>query len=449
MKRGLGVERQAFGGKIEGPAVFIHGRLDVGHKRRCMPCDCFTGSMGNGGVRGMHLLSEGACKAGEFGEFPADDRLAEINVGKDPVERPLGGVIGGGLEQWNRNVGPVLCSCSAKSILAFEMMEKCALGDTGFRTQIIHRGGIVALDADQLDGCIKDPAACGNFRFNVHGRNIPTGWYVSSSKLLRLNFFSPQRDFPVSARFRYRCFMKNFRTILACTILTASANSALSEPVKGVVELFTSQSCSSCPPADKVFGQVIRRDGVLGLAFHVDYWNYLNWKDTFSSADSTRRQYDYATSLHSSQVYTPQLIVNGKHVVSAGSPEKLLKVISDASAAPALPVAVDAALVGGRLVVNTGGGSGEANLILAIFDESETVKVERGENGGKQLTYHNAVTGLRTIGMWKGKALEVELPRKEYLTEKGQGCAVLLQRITQQGTPGEIIGAAVVSGTGS
>jgi hypothetical protein len=69
--------------------------------------------------------------------------------------------------------------------------------------------------------------------------------------------------------------------------------------------------------------------------------------------------------------------------------------------------------------------------------------------GGKQITYHNSVTGLRTIGMWKGKALEVELPRKEYLTKAGQGCAVLLQRITPQGTPGEIIGAAVVSGTGS
>lgn len=241
--------------------------------------------------------------------------------------------------------------------------------------------------------------------------------------------------------------MKKIQIILMCSaIATASAQA---EPVKGVVELFTSQSCSSCPPADKVFGEVIQRDGVLGLAFHVDYWNYLNWKDTFSSPEATRRQYDYATSLHSSQVYTPQLIVNGKHVVSAGSPGKLLKVMSEAGSGAALPVAVDAELVGGRLVVKAGGGAGEANLVLAIFDESETVTIERGENGGKQLKYHNSVTGLHTIGMWKGKALEVELPRKEYLNKTGQGCAVLLQRVTPEGTPGEIIGAAVVSPNGA
>jgi hypothetical protein len=244
--------------------------------------------------------------------------------------------------------------------------------------------------------------------------------------------------------------MKKLRVALICsTVTVAGIAAAQAEPVKGVVELFTSQSCSSCPPADKVFGEVIQRDGVLGLAFHVDYWNYLNWKDTFSSPEATRRQYDYATSLHSSQVYTPQMIVNGKHVVSAGSPEKLVKVMSEAGAEKSLPVAVAAELDGGRLVVTAGAGSGEANLVLAIFDENETVNVERGENGGKQITYHNSVTGLRTIGMWKGKALEVELPRKEYLTKAGQGCAVLLQRITPQGTPGEIIGAAVVSGTGS
>jgi hypothetical protein len=239
--------------------------------------------------------------------------------------------------------------------------------------------------------------------------------------------------------------MKKFLTVLACSILAISSGGALAEPVKGVVELFTSQSCSSCPPADKVFGEVIKRDGVLGLAFHVDYWNYLNWRDTFSSAESTQRQRDYAQSLHSSQVYTPQLIVNGKHVVSAGSPEKLVKVMDEAGAGSALPVAVEAELVKGRLRVSAGEGEGEANLVLAVFDERETVNVERGENGGRELTYHNSVTGLHTISMWKGKAIEVELPRKEYLNKAGQGCAVLLQRVTAEGTPGEIIGAAVVS----
>lgn len=241
--------------------------------------------------------------------------------------------------------------------------------------------------------------------------------------------------------------MKKIQIILMCSAIAAA--SAQAEPVKGVVELFTSQSCSSCPAADKVFGEVIKREGVLGLAFHVDYWNYLNWKDTFSSPESTRRQRDYAQSLHSSQVYTPQLIVNGRHVVSAGSPEKLIKVMDAAGTGSALPVAVKAELFNGRLHVSAGAGSGEANLVLAVFDELETVNIERGENSGKKLVNHNAVTSLRTIGMWKGKAMEVELPRKECLNKTGQSCAVLLQRVTPEGTPGEIIGAAVVSLNGA
>ena len=222
----------------------------------------------------------------------------------------------------------------------------------------------------------------------------------------------------------------------------ASANA---EPVRGVVELFTSQSCSSCPPADRVLGEVIKRGDVLGLAFHVDYWNYLNWKDTFSSAESTKRQYDYATSLHSRQVYTPQMIVNGKDVVAAGSPEAVFQVM-DAAGSGALAVNVSASIENETLVVNAGSGKGEANLVLVVFESRETVDIKHGENSGKKIEYRNAVTQVQTLGMWKGEPLAVELPKKEYLAKKGYGCAVILQRVTPQGTPGEIIGAAIVSG---
>lgn len=223
---------------------------------------------------------------------------------------------------------------------------------------------------------------------------------------------------------------------------------ATAEPLRGVVELFTSQSCSSCPPADKVFGEVIRRGDVLGLSFHVDYWNYLDWKDTFSSPEATKRQYDYAKSLHSSQVYTPQMIVNGKDVVATGSPETVFKAL-DAAAGNALSVAVTAKIENDRLAVNAGKGVGEANLVLMVFESRETVEIQRGENRGRKLEYRNAVTQVRTIGMWKGDELSVELPKKEYLAEKGYGCAVILQRVAPDGAPGEIIGAALVSGLGS
>jgi hypothetical protein len=224
---------------------------------------------------------------------------------------------------------------------------------------------------------------------------------------------------------------------------------AMADPVRGVVELFTSQSCSSCPPADKVLGEVIMRGDVLGLAFHVDYWNYLDWKDTFSSKESTQRQYAYATSFHTTQVYTPQLIVNGKDVVSAGSPEGVFKVMDAASAKNSLSVPVTAKLEAGRLVVSAGPGKGEANLVLAVFEKRETVDIKRGENRGRKIEYRNAVIDLRTIGMWKGEELSVELPSKEYLAKKGYGCAVILQRVTADGTPGEIIGASIVAGAGA
>lgn len=240
------------------------------------------------------------------------------------------------------------------------------------------------------------------------------------------------------------------RNLALCAVIlgiSAMQTTASADPVRGVVELFTSQSCSSCPPADKVFGEVILRGDVLGLAYHVDYWNYLDWKDTFSSAQSTKRQYDYAKSFHSSQVYTPQMIVNGKDVVAAGTPGDVFKVMDKASGST-LNVPVVAKIENDRLIVNAGKGSGEANLVLVVFESRETVEIERGENRGKLFEYRNAVTEVRTIGMWKGEDLSVELPKKEYLVEKGYGCAVILQRVTDEGTPGEIIGAALVSGLG-
>ncbi len=237
---------------------------------------------------------------------------------------------------------------------------------------------------------------------------------------------------------------------LATLTILSGLGGAVAEPVKGVVELFTSQSCSSCPPADKVLGTLIKRDGIIGLAYHVDYWDYLDWKDTFSSKESTARQHGYATSFHSTQVYTPQLIVNGRTSVKAGSPDHVFAAIDDmAKSGEGLPVTVGANLDKDRLSVTAGKGAGTANLVLVIFDAKETVSIERGENSGKTIEYHNAVTDIQTIGMWKGEELVVELPRGEYLKEKGYGCAVLLQRMTDQNTPGEIIGATIITDASS
>ena len=221
-----------------------------------------------------------------------------------------------------------------------------------------------------------------------------------------------------------------------------SAVSANAEPVKGVVELFTSQSCSSCPPADKLFGELVEKDGVIGLAWHVDYWNYLDWKDTFSSDEATKRQYAYAKAFGSKQVYTPQFVLNGREPVQSETVQASLEKASETSS---LPVTILASTGKDRLIVNAGPGSGEANLIIVQYDDEETVAVAQGENAGKTVTNHYAVTGIHTVGMWSGKAMQVDLPFREYMPEKGRGCAVLLQRMGADSTPGEIIGAAKIS----
>jgi hypothetical protein len=225
---------------------------------------------------------------------------------------------------------------------------------------------------------------------------------------------------------------------------------ASAEPVKGVVELFTSQSCSSCPPAEKILGKLVQRGGVVGLAFHVEYWNHLNWKDTLSNKLSTDRQYAYSASFHSSQVYTPQLIVNGRTSVQAGSPQDVFDAIETMSkSGEGLPVSLSATLSKNRIGVTAGKGKGEANLVMVIFETKNTIDVLRGENAGRTIENYNAVTAMQTIGMWKGEAMSIELPRKEYLKEKGYGCAILLQRVTAQDTPGEIIGATLVKDVSS
>ena len=220
---------------------------------------------------------------------------------------------------------------------------------------------------------------------------------------------------------------------------------AQAETVKGVVEIFTSQGCSSCPPADKVFGEVIEQNGVIGLAWHVDYWDYLGWKDTFSSPAATSRQRAYARGIGERGVYTPQIIVNGDTVAKNSSFRQSIASALSGS----LPVSLDAKLSDGSLVVTAGDGDGSANLVLVTYDSSQNVPIERGENAGTTVNYRHAVQGVQTIGMWKGKSLTIELPGSEYAPKKGQGCAVLLQKVSKGGAPGTILGAAIVKHPGA
>jgi hypothetical protein len=211
----------------------------------------------------------------------------------------------------------------------------------------------------------------------------------------------------------------------------------------GVVELFTSQGCSSCPAADRILPDLARAGEVLALGYHVDYWDYRGWRDTLASPDYSRRQHLYARSLATRGVYTPQAVINGQKHVNGGD----RAAIDRALAETAVPVEVTLRQKGDSVVISAGDGDPggeEVHLILVFFDSQAEVQIERGANSGRTITYANVVTGLQTAGMWHGEAVEIELPRNALLRNASGGCAVLLQAVSAEGLPGRILGATVM-----
>ena len=210
-----------------------------------------------------------------------------------------------------------------------------------------------------------------------------------------------------------------------------------------VVELYTSQGCNSCPPADAILGELVARDDVIALSFHIDYWDYLGWKDTFSSAAATKRQKQYARFLGSRGVYTPQMVIGGAaHAVGSnrGRVEELIETVA-ARPGPEIDVSVVAGAPGEVLVRIAGAeitSTRKFAIWLARFDDARTVPIERGENAGRTITYHHVVRDIERIGWWKGEALELSLGLEDLRAGGRDGCVI----IVQQGSHGRIVGAA-------
>lgn len=239
--------------------------------------------------------------------------------------------------------------------------------------------------------------------------------------------------------------------LAAATVLTALfLGTAMAEEVTkpaGVVELFTSQGCSSCPPADAIFAEMAKKGEIVALAYHVDYWDYLGWRDTLGSTDNTARQNDYAKSFGARAVYTPQAVINGRtHVRGSSRPAIVGTLAKLAKAGKGLSVDIKVKRAGDTIVIDAGEGRSDAKgqVVLVYFDPARPVAIERGVNSGRTVTYWNAVTGIQTAGMWHGAAARYEFPASE-IAEKGTGgCAVLLQSTSKDGLPGPILGAALV-----
>ncbi len=236
-------------------------------------------------------------------------------------------------------------------------------------------------------------------------------------------------------------------------VLATAAALALAVPAAAgeratVVELYTSQGCNSCPPADAILGDLAARDDVIALSFHIDYWDYLGWKDTFSSAESTSRQKQYARFLGSRGVYTPQMVIGGvAHAV--GSRRERVEELIDAVAARDGQRTEVSLVEGapGEVLVRIGAAPPDftsdrkSAIWLVRFDASQTVPIERGENAGRTITYHRVVRAIERIGWWKGEALELSLQLADLRDGGRDGCAI----IVQQGSHGQIFGAAEMS----
>lgn len=240
---------------------------------------------------------------------------------------------------------------------------------------------------------------------------------------------------------------RNFLAAISAVAVLPRTAGAAASPVS-TVELFTSQGCSSCPPADALLETLSTRPDLLALSYHVDYWDYLGWKDTLGSTENTQRQYAYARSFKSRSVYTPQAVINGAvHVNGASRAE-----IDAALAANALPqsarVTIAAQYSNDRIIIETSPASGEAahaHVLIAWFEPMADVVITRGENRGETLRYVNAVKALRTIGMAGSGPMRFEIPETEFANAGAHGCAILVQAMSEDGAPGTIYGAARLS----
>jgi len=247
----------------------------------------------------------------------------------------------------------------------------------------------------------------------------------------------------MNIRFRQKIFGLAGALTLAASTIAFLTPAFSANPT--VVELFTSQGCSSCPPADAIMGKLKLRDDVIALTFPVDYWDYLGWKDTLASPAFSKRQRNYAKARGDRQVYTPQMVMNGRiHVVGnrESSVESGIKTVARDEAIKLTMTADGDAIRVTATVDDTSASasSGKATLWLVLFKGEETVKIGRGENRGTTITYNNVVRQMTPIGMWEGKPITITLPKTQFVAAGYDGCAVILQR---DGTK-EIIAAAMM-----
>jgi hypothetical protein len=218
---------------------------------------------------------------------------------------------------------------------------------------------------------------------------------------------------------------------LAIACLAVSMNQAAGAEPRAVVELFTSQGCSSCPPADKLIAEYARDPSVIALSLAVDYWDYLGWKDTLALSGHSNRQRAYAKARGDRQVYTPQAVIDGAvHALGSDKSaiERAIGQVRDQQVPLTLPVTIvragDAVTV---TVPSSKDGKGQAEVWLCPVTSSVPVSITRGENGGHTFTYTNVVRRWIKLGDWTGKAETYNVPLKDIQSGSIDSAVVMVQ----------------------
>src|ERR1700712_304275 len=235
---------------------------------------------------------------------------------------------------------------------------------------------------------------------------------------------------------------------LGICVVVAIIYPARAEP-RAVIELFTSQGCSSCPPAERILGELARDPSVIALSMPIDYWDYLGWKDTLADARFSARQKAYSQVRGDREVYTPQVVVNGSvHVI--GSDRARIDGAIDATkkANGVMSVPVTMTHTGKQLnisVAASGKGLAAAHgeVWICSISKQVPIAIRRGENSGREITYHNVVRNLLKVGDWNGGSGNWTVPLENVVHDGIDAAAVYLQDGSRD-RPGPMLGAAYV-----
>jgi hypothetical protein len=238
------------------------------------------------------------------------------------------------------------------------------------------------------------------------------------------------------------------RVALSLAILAAATlgSAGARAEIRGVIELFTSQGCSSCPDADKLAGELARDPSLVVLTLPIDIWDYLGWKDTLAKPRHTARQRGYAHGRGDREVYTPQVVVNGKkHVVGSdrNAIEQAIAATRGRNNILMLPVKLVPS--GDKVTVSIPAAAGLSGEVwLCPIAKAIPVAIGRGENHGRTVTYHNVVRRWVKLGEWNGTARTFTVPAADFAGDSIDTVAVVVQGGTAD-SPGTMLGAAIAS----